>query len=200
MLKHRIYLTPNSPDEFDDDLEQSKPERIRGITWQAVQLDVVQPSRWAIVNWEFGFVAVVFRVEGSILDAVRDTPIDVVMNLAPRKGIGACFSPYPEDVEFRMTREVSEHVQARIDRVKSLASENKNSFTLMKAVQRMNKTEPITINGVEIIPEENLVGYLKDLIDKFDDFINNSNPVSLAWSVIAKKRPWLDPDYKMRVK
>lgn len=200
MLKHRIYLTPNSPEELDGDLEQSQPGSIRGLTWQAVQLDLVQPSRWAVVNWEFGYVAVAVQGVGSILDAVRNTPIDVVTNLAPRKGIGACFSPYPEDVDFQMTAEVAEYIQARIDRVKSVAAKSKDTFTLLKAFQRMNKTEPFEINGTKIIPEDGLVVYLTALIDKYDDFINNTNPVSLAWSVIAKKRPWLDPDYRMRGK
>lgn len=135
-----------------------------------------------------------------MLDAISDTPIDVVTNLAPRKGIGACFSPYPEDVDFQMTGEVADHIQARIDRVRSVAAKSKDTFTLLKAFQRINKTEPFEINGKKIIPEDGLVAYLTALIDKYDDFIDNTNPVSLAWSVIAKKRPWLEPDYKMRGK
>ena len=109
-------------------------------------------------------MVVVVKGDLSIVDAVRDTPIDVVTKLAPRKGIGACFSPYPEDVDFRITGEVAEHIQARIDRVKSVAGKSKDTFTLMKAVQRMNKTEAIQINGVEIIPEDALAGYLTGLI------------------------------------
>ena len=200
MLRHRIDLTPTSPDELGDDLEQSQPTSIRGLTWQAVQLDRVQPSRWAIVNGEFGYVAVVAKGDGSVLDALRQTPIEVVTSLAPRDGIGTCFSPNPEEVDFRMTAEVADHLQARIERVKSVTAQSKDLFSLLKAVQRMNKTEPITIDGREIMPEDALVAYLTEWLDKYDDYLYNTNPVSLGWSVIVKKRPWLEPDYKMRGK
>ena len=60
-------------------------------------------------------------------------------------------------------------------------------------------TDPFTIDKAEIIPEDGLISNLNELIDKYDDYIN-TNPVSLAWSVIAKKRPWLEPDYRKRGK
>lgn len=58
----------------------------------------------------------------------------------------------------------------------------------------MNKTEPIEIAGVEIIPEDALAAYLTWIQDAFNDYVDHTNLFVWIWDLITRKRPWVEPD------
>ena len=62
--------------------------------------------------------------------------------------------------------------QHRFVRVEELITERLDQFALAKAIDRMNKTEPIEIGGKTFMPEDGLVGYLNRIQDARNDYMD----------------------------
>ena len=195
MLKHRIVIFPgHDPDVATDKI---KPD-FRGLTWWCTKL----PDRpWLLVNQESGYLAAVDRGdhEDDVM-AIACTVMDIGEELVPRQGEWGKMWRTRKDTHFLTSYEIPLYVLNRLALAEDLIAEHPEEIALSKAVDRMNKTEPIEINGEDIIPEDGLATYLTRIQDAFNDYVEHTNVFVWLWDLITKKRPWMEPDYKMRGK
>jgi len=139
MLKHQINLVPETPADLSD-----KKQRIdRGL----VRWSVPSPRGWVLVSDNFGYVALVLDGDEKLVNRVGHTAIETIQRLAPadQKQLSMSISQHFEDIVWRVSDEMPEHVEQRIARVFKLAEQSKDQFQFEKAIERMNKIEPITL-------------------------------------------------------
>ena len=122
ILKHQINLLPNT----EDDLVGQEYVSVSGFQWWAV------PSErgWLLINANFGYVALVPDGEETLINRVGRTAIETVQNLATgeRAELSVSFCDAFEDIHWRVTGEMPDHISGLIARVFELARESKDQF------------------------------------------------------------------------
>jgi len=193
MLKHRIIIFPgHDPDVVTDEIKAD----FRGLTWWAVTL----PERpLLLINQESGYVALVQGDYEDDLMAMACAVMDAE-DLVPAKGAWGERTRSAKDSLIGISHDIPMHVQHRFVRVEELITEYQDQFALAKAIDRLNKTEPIEIGGKTCMPEDGLVEYLNRIQDAHNDYMDHTNLFVWLWDLITQKRPWMAPDYKMRGK
>ena len=185
MLKHQINLLPNT----EDDLVGQEHRSVSGFRWWAV------PSErgWLLINANFGYVALVPDGEETLINRVGRTAIETVQSLATGERAEISFSICDafEDIHWRVSGEMPDHISGLIARVFELARESKDQFWFEKAVERMNKTER-HVSGQTFIPEEVFVAKLEEIQGSLEDYLEDTSVFTQLWNLIRGRKPWLD--------
>ena len=186
MLRHQITLLPDSEDELDG----QEHESVTGFQWWAV------PSErgWLLINGNFGYVALVPDGEDKLIDRVGRTAIETVQRLAPgeSKDISISVSPAFEDIHWQVGGEMPDFIPDRIARVLELAQESKDQYWFEKAIERMNKSEHVSMSGFRFIPEEVFVAKLEEIQGSLEDYLEDTSVFTRLWNLIRGRKPWLD--------
>ena len=186
MLKHQISVLPDP----EEDLADQQHESVTGFQWWTV------PSQrgWVLINGNFGYVALVPDGEDKLINRVGRTAIETVQRLAPGdcNDISISVSPAFEDIQWQVGGEMPDFIPDRIARVFELAQESKDQYWFEKAVERMNKSEHVTMSGFRFISEEVFVAKLEEIQGSFEDYLEDTGVFTRLWNLIRCRRPWLD--------